>query len=174
MCPSRSTFRLTRLGLLLSALLVAPRGSGAQDANAVDAEMVRVFLESGNIGKAWKKLAGLPLDHPLRPTLDREVVERAEAKARDAARRILEGKPEDAVPALLDAKIALPRRASIHLYLALAYFTRSLKGGGSAALDERARAAIREARSLSPDLEPDPAVFSPRFRAFFKEVDSVK
>jgi hypothetical protein len=60
-------------------------------------------------------------------------------------------------------------RAQAHLLRAAAKFTLAQLAGGDAAQLEQARRDVRAARGANASLSPDETLFSPRFRAFWRD-----
>lgn len=77
----------------------------------------------------------------------------------------------EAVVAVDPATLAEPRaRAHALLLRAAARHTQAqLRGADGAALLDQAAADVRAARALDAQLSPDPALYSPRFRAFWAQ-----
>lgn len=133
----------------------------------------RTLAMRGEIRQAWTELERLPLDdrHAGLSEARAEVRRLAETKARQAVWEILKGERESAIPKLEDAAAALFDRASVQLYLALAYHGSYLKGReNDGRLEEKAREAIERALVINPDVSPPPKYFSPRFLALLEEV----
>lgn len=139
------------------ALLMAPRELAARD----------------QIRAAWHELESIPFGEsdPDVAVVREEIVGRAETKAREAIGYILAGYREEWIPSLEDAAAALDERASIHLYLALAYYGQYLETlETNPDLLQRAQKAIVTALAIDPGVVPPRKYFTPQLLEVIEDV----
>ncbi len=91
------------------------------------------------------------------------------------ARAFLGGDPQQTIDILDGTQQTDPGLAAqANLFVAAAFHALHRIGGEvDNSLGARASAAVRECRTLAPELAPDPRIFSPLFRAFFETDGSI-
>lgn len=136
----------------------------------------RRLADAGQIQEARQKLdqaEQIARQDPEVLLLVGSLEEKARKKARDAVVSQMQGRYDHAIAGLKDALPALPKRSqpTAHLFLAWAWYAKYLIGGeGKQELAAEARAQMRIALDLNPDLKADPRVVSPRLRELMDQV----
>lgn len=153
---------------------LADRAARAFDAAVTNAEMKIAEIERQRRQQPTTPTPAPPTTRPPTPTSSatRDTLSETKRRLKQALQAYFDGDFSRSANQLEQLALDQPNNAMIYAFLgASRYYDYYLGGQSDAASLQRAKEALRQAKSINPSLKLSADYFSPRVRGFFDEID---